>query len=383
MDNSIKVKQPLYVKVGFILISIALIFYGLYLGSGLLVPLCFSFLFALLLHPLCVKLESLRFPKVLAIFICLITIIVVLGVILYFITSQLLNFGEDLPGLQAKFNELLNIVHEFIADTFGMTKTNQLTYMRNSASKMIQSSGAFVTGLLGYTTNMFANLSLMPVFIFFFLYYRTFFKQFLQKLFTHTPNQNITEVMHKVQSVVKNYILGLLTVMVIIAALNTVGLLLLGIKYAFFFGALAALLNIIPYIGIFIGSVLPILMALLTKDSIWYAVGVAAIFTVVQFLEGNFITPNIVGSKVSVNPLAAIVALIIGGMLWGPAGMILSIPFTAIVKVVFDHVDALEPFGFLLGEPPQPAHENPHGDFISDIKKDVKEAIGTADQRVR
>jgi predicted PurR-regulated permease PerM len=94
---------------------------------------------------------------------------------------------------------------------------------------------------------------------------------------------------------------------------------------------------------------------------------------VVQFLEGNFITPNIVGSKVSVNPLAAIIALLIGGMLWGPAGMILSIPFTAIIKVVFDHVDSLEPFGFLLGEPPQAPEKNAHGDLLSNIKKEVKQ----------
>jgi predicted PurR-regulated permease PerM len=163
--------------------------------------------------------------------------------------------------------------------------------------------------------------------------------------------------------------------MVIIAVLNTVGLLLLGIEYAFFFGALAAFLNIIPYLGIIIGSILPIMMALLTKDSIWYAVGVAGAFTAVQFLEGNFITPNIVGSKVSVNPLAAIVALIFGGMLWGPSGMILSIPFTAIVKVILDNIESLEPFGFLLGEPPLAPERNPNGDFVDDFKKDVKKVV--------
>jgi predicted PurR-regulated permease PerM len=114
---------------------------------------------------------------------------------------------------------------------------------------------------------------------------------------------------------------------------------------------------------------------LLTKDSIWYAVGVAGAFTVVQFLEGNFITPNIVGSKVSVNPLAAIIALILGGMLWGPAGMILSIPFTAILKVILDNIEPLEPFGFLLGEPPEPADHNPQGDFLQDIKQEVKETV--------
>jgi predicted PurR-regulated permease PerM len=181
--------------------------------------------------------------------------------------------------------------------------------------------------------------------------------------------------MYKIQNVVKNYIMGLLLVMAIIAALNTVGLLILRIEYAFFFGALAALLNIIPYLGIIIGSILPIMMALLTKDSIWYAVGVAGVFTAVQFLEGNFITPHIVGSKVSVNPLAAIIALIIGGILWGPAGMILSIPFTAITKVILDNIEPLEPFGFLLGEPPLPADKNPKGDFIEDLKQEVKHTV--------
>jgi predicted PurR-regulated permease PerM len=181
--------------------------------------------------------------------------------------------------------------------------------------------------------------------------------------------------MIKIQSVVKNYIMGLLLVMVIIAALNTVGLLILDIRYALFFGTLAAFLNIIPYLGIIIGSALPIIMALLTKDTIWYAVGVAGVFAFVQFLEGNFITPNVVGSKVSVNPLAAILALILGGVIWGISGMILSIPFTAITKVIMDNIEPLEPFGFLLGEPPLPPDRNPQGDFIYDTKEEIKNEI--------
>jgi predicted PurR-regulated permease PerM len=373
MENYVKVKQPLYVKISLILISMALIITALELGDSLLVPLCFSFLFALLLHPLCTKLESLRMPRVLA-------IMVVIGIILYFISAQLLSFGADLPELQKKFSLLLEDLQSFIANTFGIAKTKQITWLRTSSETMIQSSGTFFTNMLAYTTNTFADLALMPIFIFFFLYYRTFFKQFLNKLFIKTPNQHITHIMQKIQSVVKNYIMGLLLVMIIIAVLNTVGLLLLGIKYAFFFGALAALLNIIPYLGIIMGSAFPILIALLTKDSIWYAVGVAGAFTAVQFLEGNFITPNIVGSKVSVNPLAAIIALLLGGMLWGPAGMIISIPFTAILKVILDNIEQLEPFGFLLGEPPLPADQNPNGngDFLQDIKKEVKETVKEA-----
>ena len=128
---------------------------------------------------------------------------------------------------------------------------------------------------------------------------------------------------------------------------------LLGIQHAVFFGSLAAVLTIIPYIGILFGSLLPILFALVTKDSLWYPVGVALLFWGVQFLEGNFITPNIIGGKVSINPFAAIIALFLGGMIWGALGMILSLPVLAIVKVVCDIVPSLQPIGFLLDNPPE------------------------------
>ena len=153
------------------------------------------------------------------------------------------------------------------------------------------------------------------------------------------------------ENVVRGYIVGLFMVIVIVGALNTIGLAIIGIEYALFFGVLAALLTIIPYLGIFIGSLLPIVYALLTKDSLWYPLGVAAVFWCVQFIEGNFITPNVVGNKVSLNPFAAIIALFVGGAVWGPAGMILFIPYLALLKVVFDVIEPLEPYGFLLGNP--------------------------------
>ncbi len=374
MEKYIKIEQPLYVKITMALISVAIVLYGLDLASGLLVPLSFSFLFAILLHPLCSRLERWRVPRVLAIFICLIIIIAVLVGILFFITAQMMNFGEDLPGLQQKFDQLLGEMQVFVTNNFGVDKNRQMTWIREQGQNWASSSGSFISGILSSTTSTFADIGLMPVFIFFFLYYRNFFMDFLNRLLQKTPYENIAGVAYKIQDVVKSHILGVVLVIAILATLNTVGLLILGIKYAFFFGALAAFLNIIPYLGVLIGSLFPILMALLTKDSIWYAVGVASVFAAVQFLEGNFITPNIVGSRVGVNPLAAIVALVIGGMIWGAAGMILSIPFIAIIKVIMDHIPGLTPFGFLLGEPPK--HEvKPHKDIIDEIKQGVKQAV--------
>lgn len=137
----------------------------------------------------------------------------------------------------------------------------------------------------------------------------------------------------------------------IVAVLNTVGLMLMGIQYAWFFGSMASLLMLLPYIGIAIGSILPALFALATKDSALYAVGVIAWFQVVQFLEGNIITPNIVGSKVSINPLMAIIAILLGGMIFGLSGLILALPMVATLKVIFDAIPSMEPIGYLIGEP--------------------------------
>jgi len=194
-------------------------------------------------------------------------------------------------------------------------------------------------------------LFLIPLYMFFFLLYRKFFVYFIYKAFPKKNNHFLKIILDKLYQVQKSYLNGLFTVMIIVGILNSIGLLLLGIENAIFFGFFASLLLLIPYIGIIIGSLLPALVAIATKDSAWYAVGVIAIFGFVQFLEGNFITPKITGSKVSVNSFIAIISLILFSMLWGTAGMILALPITASLKIVFDNTPGLKAYGFLIGEP--------------------------------
>ncbi|MDJ1472775.1 AI-2E family transporter [Xanthocytophaga flava] len=353
MENPRAVQLPIYAKITFILISIALLWIFLVQMAGMLIPICFSLLFALLLHPLCVRLETWRVPRVLAITLCLILLVIVVVGILMGIVVQLTDFADILPDLQKKFLKLFNDAQIWVRTEFGVRKKEQADWLEKNAQMLTDSSGQIVGNLLSVVSNAFTNLGLVPVYIFFLLYYRNFLRKFLDRLFSSASETHILYILIKVRDVVRNYLVGLVFVMSIIATLNTLGLLILGIQHALFFGILAALLNVIPYIGIVIGSILPILMAILTKDSLWYAVGVSAVFTVVQFLEGNFITPRIVGSKVSVNSLATVIALIMGGLLWGAPGMILAIPFTAMFKVVFDNIPGMEAWGFLLGEVPE------------------------------
>ena len=194
----------------------------------------------------------------------------------------------------------------------------------------------------------------MPLYIFFFLLYRDFFRSFFYKVFGHTRRTKVDAVFQRIYTVVKDYLAGLVLVICIVGTLNTVGLLILGVDYAVFFGFFGAVLILIPYFGIAIGSILPALFSLVTQDNPLVALGVIGVFLFVQVLEGNFITPYIVGSKVSINPLAAIIVLILWGQLWGVTGLILALPMTAIIKVIFDSVEPLKPYGFLLGEAEKP-----------------------------
>jgi predicted PurR-regulated permease PerM len=213
------------------------------------------------------------------------------------------------------------------------------------ATEFMKSVSVYLGDVILSTTNAISTLVQIPIYIFLLLIYRDKFRDFFLSLI---PGDEEFGWKKDIERVVLGYISGLTLVTLIIAALNCMGLLALGIDHAIFFGILSGVLTIIPYVGIIIGALFPIIMALITKDSIWYTVGVIVVFLVVQFLEGNFITPRITGSKVSINALAAIVALVIGGKLLGIAGMILAVPAIGVLKILLAHSSHLKPFVILL-----------------------------------
>ncbi len=343
---------PGYFKYFIILSSLIITGYLLILGKALISPIVTAFIIALLLLPLSAAMERIKISRGIS---SVLSIIVVIGIVVglsYFFSSQVGTITRDLNTIGARFNDLLDKGHNWMEETFGVEQQEQSRYVKNSMNAFLQNSTSAVSQTVSATADFFTAFFLFLIALFFLLYYRRFFVAFLYKWFDPVDHPKVSETIQKIIMVVRSYIVGLITVIGIVAVLNSVGLMLMGIDHAIFFGALAAVLTIIPYIGILIGSLLPILFALVTKDSLWYPVGVAILFWVVQFLEGNFITPNIVGGKVSINPFAAIIALFLGGMIWGALGMILSIPILAIIKVICDAIEPLQPIGFLLNNPP-------------------------------
>jgi len=350
MENTPK-KYPYSLSLASSLFALTLILALMYVSQSVLLPLLFSILISISLFPLARLLEKLQLGKAFAAIMAVIVAIAIISLVGWFIVHQSIIIGKNATSITEKVLSVFDRVQDWAEATFGVERNEMVDRAKEEGNKLLSNAGSMIGATFGSIGNIVAGAVLVPLFSFFLLYYRDFFREFFFKAFKDAPKRKVNQTLNKIYEVVQSYLVGLITVMGIVAVLNTIGLIAMGIDYAWFFGTLASLLMLLPYIGIAIGSILPALFALAVKDSAWYAIGVIAWFQVVQFLEGNIITPNIVGSKVSINPLMAIIAILLGGMLFGLAGLILALPLTATIKVIFDAIPSMEAFGFLIGEP--------------------------------
>ncbi len=342
--------QPYYFRITVKLLLLIVITSILIFAKDLLVPLTIALFFTFLLLPVSQKLEQWRFPKPLAIVVSLLLAIAIFGCLLYFFYYQVLSFADDWPTLQQKVNDKLDTIFRFVRENFNISKREQKDWINMKIKEQANSGPDIVMNIFSATGTFLASLALIPIYIFFLTYYREKFKQFIVLVFKGENPEQALNVLKKVSMVSQKYLKGIFFDIIILSILSSIGFLLLGIKHAILFAVIAAILNIIPYIGVLIGSILPIIMALITKDEIGYAIGVAGVCVFVQFLDNNFITPYVVGSSVSINPLAATIGLVASALIWGIPGMVLCIPLTGMIKVVCDNVEGLQPYGFLLGE---------------------------------
>ncbi|MEJ8755406.1 AI-2E family transporter [Pontibacter sp. H259] len=346
-----EIKLPDYFKYTVIILGIILLIWLLQMFQSVLVPLSFAMLFALLLLPLIHDLEKkFRIPRPIAILLSIVLIVVVLGLVIWFLSVQLLSLTSELDTIGNNIGELIDKVQNFLYQKFGIIPSGKSELVRNAVGGLQELATTFLGNTISMTTGALAAFTIVPIFVFCLLYYRDHLQQFMFLFVSKDRRSSMMQTVSNIQSVVQSYISGLMIVIVIVSLLNSAGLLILGVKYAIFFGIFASILTIIPYIGIMIGALLPALFTLASTGHLIDALLVVVVFAFVQFLEGNFITPLIVGSRVSINPFAAIVALLVGGEIWGAAGMILSIPFIAMLKVVFDVYEPLKPIGFLLAD---------------------------------
>lgn len=343
-------KETPLLKATLILFFLTLLTFVLYYSRVFLIPVVFAGLIAMLFRPLTDKLQKAKLGKIAPILICILFILAVISGFILIFYRQVVLLSNDLYLIKTKTLEKLRSIQLYIEKSTNISYTEQMNWLSHRWANILDSGDEYIRSLILGISGALAIIGIIIIYIFFFLLYRHRFKIFILKLFKKESHTKVVHIIVRVQNLIHQYLQGLLIELTLLGTLNAIGLSILGIKQAVFFGYLAGLLNIIPYIGTLLGGVFPVLMALLFKDSIWYAVGAAAILSFNQFLDNNFLTPKIVGAHVQVNPLATIMVIIIGGLIWGIPGMILFIPLLGMCKIIFDNIEPLEPFGYLLGE---------------------------------
>lgn len=339
---------PLYIRLSQLFLGIVALFYVLYIGQEIIVPILFALIIAILLNPL-VNLLNRKINRIVSITIAVTLATILTFGLLFFIGSQATMFSDSWPQLKIKFTEIIAQSIQWFASTFNISTSQIDTWIATTKAEGLSNTTSVIGQTLSTLGGIFVIIFLIPVYIFLFLLYKPLLLNFIAKLFTPGKHEAVVDVLNETKLLIQHYLVGLMLEFLMVSALNTIVLLLLGIEYALLIGVVGGLLNIIPYIGGVVAIAIPMLLAIATKEPI-YAIYVLGGYTLVQLIDNNIINPMVVAAKVQINALVSIIVVLIGGALWGVSGMFLSLPVTAIIKVIFDKIKPLEPFGYLLGD---------------------------------
>lgn len=320
----------------------------LYFGRDLFVPLAFAVLISFVLYPSCSWMEGKGLARMIAIIVSVTMLMLLLLSVIALLAKQFVDFAKEWPALHQKLTISLQQLSEYLAASFDMSREQQLRWVSRATDQAAGGVFNFITSTISFSAISLVMLVLVPVYVVLILYYRNLWVHVLHRIFSG-EEENIREILSLSVRAYYNFIKGMGIVYLAVGILNSIGLLILGVPHAIFFGFVASVLTFIPYVGILVGSLLPMTVAWLTYDSIWYPVGIAAIFTFVQYLEANLIFPFAVSSRLKVNTLVMLLAIFAGGLLWGVTGMILFVPCVGILKLVADHNPGLKTLAMGLG----------------------------------
>ena len=345
------IKFPFYAKTTLILVGLIAFSFIFYAGQDILIPVMMSFLFAILLFPVVQFLKSkLRFPHVLAVMTAVILFVLVFIGLFVFLSFQISDFVNDFDKIERNITIHLNNIQGYIRDNFHLSSSEQKQYIDTAAADSVEKGKEIIGTTLMSFTDTIMNLTLIPIYTFLILLYRTHFLLFLSKLVDRKNHEQLKDILTHIRVAINSYIVGLIIELILISAMTTIGFMIIGVKYAILLGVVTGILNLIPYIGILFAGFLSIVATLTGSPDLSIIIGVIVITIIVQLIDNNIVVPLIVSSKVEINALISIVGIIIGGAIAGISGMFLALPILAIMKVIFDRIEPLKPWGYLMGD---------------------------------
>jgi predicted PurR-regulated permease PerM len=339
--------------------------YILYVGKFFIIPFVFAALLSIIILPIQQFYE--RFIKIQAIgtVLTFFSVLIPIVAIISFFSIQVSQVLSNLNNISDRLHKGTDTLFLWISQYFQISVEESQSYLRENVTSIISSPISLLQSTFSSFGSILLNTVLIFLFMFFMLSYRIALKNFVLMQFEPLQRQGIAGIMIEIQKMLRQYLNGLFTVMIILAVLNSLGLWIIGVEYPVLWASLAAFLTIIPYIGTTLGGGLPFFYALATAESWHQPAAVVAMYVTVQQIEGNLITPYVVGSKVRINPLVAIIGILLMNELWGVSGIILAIPIAAGIKIMFDRIAPLKAVGALMGS----NIVNEQGLFLSDYNE--------------
>ena len=341
---------PLTVRRSIELLGICLLGALLAIGKGIIMPVLLAFFLSIVLLPVYRFLRSKKFPEFLSIFLPILLVGVFISILVWFFSDQIGRLAADFPEIKKNISAHLGNLSSWINQKTDFSTQEQLKFLNDQSNKLLNYAGNIASGAAGSLTSVFVFIGLVPIYIYLFLSYKNLLIRFVFLWFEPAQHKKVMEAMKESELIIKSYLIGLLIQIAYITILLGGILLLFGIKHAILIGVIFAILNLIPYVGALIGNVLGVLLTLTSSQEIWPIFTVLGIIAFVQFLDNNILMPRIVGSKVKINALAAIIGIFIAGSLTGVSGMFLALPMIAVMKIIFDRSEMFKPWGVLLGD---------------------------------
>lgn len=332
-----------------ILFFIILLSVLLYFGRDFFVPIALAGFLAMLMTPLSNKLERMRLSRVFSSLISVIIIIVVISAVAVLLSAQIISLIQDIPRIRAEFNELVINVQSWAYREFDTSIEQQMDNVKEHAADAMNSGAGFLAGVVKGTFGFFGKTLIVLVFTFLFLLHREKYENFVVML--HKPDQRAEsrEVIDKITRVAEQYLTGRLIAVIILAIVYIIGLSVIGVKNGIVLGLIAALISFIPYVGSIIGGLVPLVMSFV-EGTLYQAIGIIIVMVLVNIISHYLVEPYIVGGSVSISPFFTILSLIVGSLFWGLAGIILFLPILGIIKLVFENIEGLKPYAYLIGD---------------------------------
>lgn len=333
-----------------ILLILTLIVVILVYGKPFFVPIAFAGLLAMLLLPVTRWLQSKGVNHAVGVLLSLLLFVGFFALVIVFISWQVSDIAENASQLEQQLMQKYQQLREFLSTEYGISPEKQKQMLKEQQESSSGKASAVITAIIGGVGGFLTNLLLVLVYTFLFIFFRGKIKGYIVRLVPKDERTKAVSCIHKTQKTAQEYLKGLFLMILFLWVMYAIGFSIAGVKNAFFFAILCGLLEIIPFVGNLTGTALTLLMSLVQGGDMTLIVGILLTYGLVQFIQTYLLEPLVVGAGVDLNPMATIVGLVAGELLWGIPGMVMAIPLMGMLKVIFDHIPVMEPYAYLLGQ---------------------------------